>query len=117
MIKILTVIGARPQFIKAAVVSRALCEHGPDVREFILHTGQHYDANMSDVFFEELDIPHPDRHLGIGGGTHGQNTGRMIEAIESVLMAERPDWVLVYGDTDSTLAGALAAVKLGQQHR
>ena len=112
MIKILTVIGARPRFIKAAVVSRALREHGPDVREFIVHTGQHYDANMSDVFFDELDIPRPDRHLGIGGGTHGQNTGRMIEAIESVLMAERPDWVLVYGDTDSTLAGALAAVKL-----
>ncbi|WP_200285047.1 non-hydrolyzing UDP-N-acetylglucosamine 2-epimerase [Rhabdochromatium marinum] len=112
MIKILTVIGARPQFIKAAVVSRALRGQGPDVREFILHTGQHYDANMSDVFFDELDIPRPDRHLGIGGGTHGQNTGRMIEAIEAVLMAEQPDWVLVYGDTDSTLAGALAAVKL-----
>ncbi|MFP4280979.1 MAG: UDP-N-acetylglucosamine 2-epimerase, partial [Halochromatium sp.] len=78
MIKILTVIGARPQFIKAAVVSRALREQGPNVREFILHTGQHYDANMSDVFFDELDIPRPDKHLGIGGGTHGQNTGRAL---------------------------------------
>ncbi len=112
MIKLVTVIGARPQFIKAAVVSRALREQGPAVRELILHTGQHYDANMSDVFFDELDIPRPDCHLGIGGGTHGQNTGRMIEAIETVLIDEQPDWVLVYGDTDSTLAGALAAVKL-----
>lgn len=109
---ILTIVGARPQFIKAAVVSRALREYRPDVREVILHTGQHYDANMSDVFFDELDIPRPDHHLGIGGGTHGQNTGRMIESIEAVLMGVRPDWVLVYGDTDSTLAGALAAVKL-----
>jgi len=111
-VKITTVIGARPQFIKAAVVSRAFREHRAEVREVIVHTGQHYDANMSDVFFEELDIPKPDYHLGIGGGTHGQNTGRMIEAIEAVLMQEKPDWVLVYGDTDSTLAGALAAVKL-----
>jgi len=111
-LKIATIVGARPQFIKAAVVSRALREHGRGAREIILHTGQHYDANMSDVFFEELEIPRPDHHLGIGGGTHGQNTGRMIEAIEAVLMSEKPDWVLVYGDTDSTLAGTLAAVKL-----
>jgi len=110
--KVATIIGARPQFIKAAVVSRAFREHRPDVREIIVHTGQHFDANMSDVFFDELDIPRPDHHLGIGGGTHGQNTGRMIEAIETVLLKERPDWVLVYGDTDSTLAGTLAAVKL-----
>jgi UDP-GlcNAc3NAcA epimerase len=82
------------------------------LREILLHTGQHFDANMSNVFFEELDIPNPDYHLGIGGGTHGQNTGRMIEAIEKVLLNEKPDWLLVYGDTDSTLAGALAAVKL-----
>jgi len=107
---ILTIIGARPQFIKAAMVSRALQQAGS--REFLLHTGQHYDDNMSQVFFDELDIPHPDINLGIGGGTHGQNTGRMLEAIEAVLLAQRPDWVLVYGDTDSTLAGALAAVKL-----
>jgi UDP-GlcNAc3NAcA epimerase len=109
---IITVIGARPQFIKAAVVSRALLEHRPDLREIIVHTGQHYDANMSDVFFDELNIPRPSHHLGIGGGSHGQNTGRMIEAIESVFLKEKPDLVLVYGDTDSTLAGALSAVKL-----
>ena len=110
--KIFTVIGARPQFIKAAVVSRAFKEHRPDVREVLVHTGQHYDANMSDVFFNELDIPHPDHNLGVGGGTHGQNTGRMLEKLEALMQAERPDWVLVYGDTDSTLAGALAASKL-----
>lgn len=109
--KITTVIGARPQFIKAAVVSRNLRERD-GVQEIIVHTGQHFDANMSDVFFDELDIPRPNYHLGIGGGTHGQNTGRMIEAIEDVLLQEKPDWLLVYGDTDSTLAGALAAVKL-----
>lgn len=110
--KITTIIGARPQFVKAAVVSRAFREHRPDVQETIIHTGQHYDANMSDVFFDELDIPRPNHHLGIGGGTHGQNTGRMLEAIETVLLNDKPDWVLVYGDTDSTLAGALAAAKL-----
>ena len=110
--KITTIIGARPQFIKAATVSRAFREHCPEVREVLIHTGQHYDTNMSDVFFDELEIPRPDVNLGIGGGTHGQNTGRMIERIEDVLLNERPDWVLVYGDTDSTLAGALAAVKL-----
>ena len=109
--KIATIVGARPQFIKAATVSRAIRRRS-GVREVLIHTGQHFDANMSDVFFEELEIPRPDHHLGIGGGSHGQNTGRMIEAIEAVLKVERPDWVLVYGDTDSTLAGALAAVKL-----
>jgi len=111
-LKIVTIVGARPQFIKAAVVSCAFREHRSDVQEVIVHTGQHYDADMSDVFFEELDIPHPSYNLGIGGGTHGQNTGRMLEAIEAVLLKEKPDWVLVYGDTDSTLAGALAAAKL-----
>lgn len=110
--KVLTIIGARPQFIKAAVVSRAFKEHRPDVKEIIVHTGQHYDANMSDVFFDELEIPKPDYNLGVGGGTHGQNTGRMIEKLEELMMKLRPDWVLVYGDTDSTLAGALAAAKL-----
>ena len=109
MSRIVTVLGARPQFIKAAVVSRAFASKG--LLEEIVHTGQHYDSNMSDVFFDELEIPRPEHHLGIGGGTHGQNTGRMIEAIEKVLLNTRPDWVLVYGDTDSTLAGALAAVK------
>ena len=110
--KIMTIVGARPQFIKAAVVSRAFEEHRPDVQEIIVHTGQHYDANMSDVFFDELDIPRPDYNLGIGGGNHGQNTGRMMEKLESLMMDIQPDWVLVYGDTDSTLAGALAAAKL-----
>lgn len=110
--KILTVLGARPQFVKAAVVSRALRANGSALVEILVHTGQHYDADMSRVFFDELTIPHPDYNLGIGGGTHGRNTGRMLERIEAVLIAERPDWVLVYGDTDSTLAGALAAVKL-----
>jgi UDP-GlcNAc3NAcA epimerase len=109
--KLLTVIGARPQFIKAAAVSRVIAERN-DITEVIVHTGQHYDANMSDVFFQELDIPSPDYHLGIGGGTHGAMTGKQLEAIESVLLEERPDIVLVYGDTNSTLAGALAAVKL-----
>jgi UDP-GlcNAc3NAcA epimerase len=110
-VKICTIIGARPQFIKAAVVSRAIRE-SKDVSEILVHTGQHFDANMSDVFFEELDIKKPDFNLKVGGGTHGQNTGRMLESVEKVLIDEKPDCVLVYGDTDSTLAGALAAVKL-----
>ena len=108
--KIVAVVGARPQFIKAAVASRAIREMG--VSEILVHTGQHYDNNMSAIFFRELEIPTPDYHLGIGGGTHGQNTGRMLEAIERVLLEEKPNWVLVYGDTDSTLAGALAAAKI-----
>jgi len=111
IMKLVTIIGARPQFIKAATVSRAVAARN-DIREVIVHTGQHYDANMSDVFFDELAIPRPDHHLGIGGGTHGAMTGRQLEAIETVLLDEKPDWVLVYGDTNSTLAGALAAVKL-----
>ncbi|MBM5797559.1 MAG: UDP-N-acetyl glucosamine 2-epimerase, partial [Cyanobacteria bacterium K_Offshore_0m_m2_072] len=113
--QLLTVVGARPQFIKAAAVSRALAAtQGSEqpINERIVHTGQHFDAAMSDQFFAELGIPQPAFHLGIGGGTHGANTGRMLEAIEQVLLAERPDAVLVYGDTDSTLAGALAASKL-----
>jgi len=111
MITVLTVVGARPQFIKAATVSRAIRATG-GIREILVHTGQHYDSNMSDVFFVELDIPVPDHHLGIGSGPHGQQTGRMLEALEAVMQTERPDWVLVYGDTNSTLAGALAAAKL-----
>lgn len=110
MTRIVTVIGARPQFIKAAPVSSALRQEG--IRETLVHTGQHYDPEMSDVFFRELAIPAPAYHLGIGGGSHGQMTGRQLEAIEKVLVAERPDLVLVYGDTNSTLAGTLAAVKL-----
>ncbi len=110
--EIITIVGARPQFIKAAVVSRAMQARNDAISERIVHTGQHFDANMSDVFFAELGIPKPFAHLGIGGGTHGQNTGRMIEQIEAVILANRPDWLLVYGDTDSTLAGAVAAAKL-----
>jgi UDP-GlcNAc3NAcA epimerase len=109
--KLLTVVGARPQFIKAAAVSRAIAARA-DIEEVIVHTGQHYDANMSDVFFTELSIPRPDHHLGIGGGLHGAMTGRQLEALEVVIIEECPDWVLVYGDTNSTLAGALAAAKL-----
>lgn len=109
--KIITVVGARPQFVKAAVVSRELKKHA-SVKEQIIHTGQHHDANMSDVFFEEMDIPKPAFHLGIHGLGHGAMTGQMLEGIEKVLTQEKPDYVLVYGDTNSTLAGALAASKL-----
>lgn len=115
MMKLITVVGARPQFIKAAAMSRAIADTGASdrpIREKILHTGQHFDAAMSDQFFSELGIPEPTFHLGIGGGSHGANTGRMLEAIERVLLDEVPDGLLVYGDTDSTLAGALAASKL-----
>ena len=111
MAEILTILGARPQFIKASMGSRALKAVG-HTQEKVLHTGQHYDPSMSDIFFEELGMETPQYNLGIGGGTHGQNTGRMIEGIESVLINEKPDWVLVYGDTNSTLAGSLAASKL-----
>jgi len=109
--KIVTIVGARPQFIKAATVSRVI-QGLDDVAEVLIHTGQHYDPNMSEVFFKEMSIPEPSYDLGVGGGTHGQNTGRMIEKIEETLVYEKPDWVLVYGDTDSTLAGTLAAVKM-----
>lgn len=109
--KIVTIIGARPQFIKSALVSRIL-RLEPDIIEVSIHTGQHYDSDVSDVFFDELEIPKPDYHLGVGSASHGMQTGRMLEAIEAVLLKEMPDWVLVYGDTNSTLAGALAAVKL-----
>ena len=107
--KILTVVGARPQFIKAAVVSHELRRKHTEI---LVHTGQHFDYNMSEQFFEELDIPTPDYNLGISGGTHAQMTGKMLIAIEEVLMKERPDWLLIYGDTNSTLAAALAAAKL-----
>jgi UDP-GlcNAc3NAcA epimerase len=107
---ILTVVGARPQFIKAAPVSKALKERG--IREILLHTGQHYDTTMSQVFFDELEIPAPEINLGIGSCSHGKQTGRMLEDIEIHLLEQKPDILLVYGDTNSTLAGALAAAKL-----
>ena len=109
MAKIVTVVGARPQFIKAAALSRVLRRHHQEV---LVHTGQHHDPNMSDIFFSEMGIPEPDHNLGIAGGTHAQMTGRMLMALEEVLVKERPDLLLVYGDTNSTLAAALAAVKL-----
>ncbi|MBF4601642.1 UDP-N-acetylglucosamine 2-epimerase (non-hydrolyzing) [Frigoribacterium sp. VKM Ac-1396] len=108
--QIMSVVGARPQFVKLAPMARALagrCDH------VVVHTGQHYDAAMSDVFFDELDIPRPDEHLDVGSAPHGAQTGRMLEALEGVLERRRPDAVLVYGDTNSTLAATLAAVKLG----
>lgn len=112
MKKIVTVLGARPQFIKASVVSHAMASHGASLREVLVHTGQHFDANMSEVFFSELGMQPPDHRLDIHGGPHGEMTGRMLTDVERILLAELPDAVLVYGDTNSTLAGALAAVKL-----
>ena len=109
--KIVTVIGARPQFIKAAVVARELKNY-PDIKEVLVHTGQHYDKQMSDIFFTELQIPEPDYNLAIGSGFHGEQTGKMLAGIEKILITEKPNWVLTYGDTNSTLAGALAAAKL-----
>ena len=109
--KIVTIVGARPQFIKAAVVSREIAKH-PEITEVIVHTGQHYDENMSDVFFKEMSIPEPKYNLNIHESTHGAMTGKMLIGIEQVIIDEKPDIVLVYGDTNSTLAGSLAAKKL-----
>lgn len=109
--KIITIIGARPQFINAAAVSREIAKRS-DINEIIVHTGQHFDRNMSDIFFEEMQIPRPDYNLNINSLNHGAMTGRMLEGIESVLVKERPDFIMVYGDTNSTLAGAIAAKKL-----
>jgi len=119
MKKIVTIVGARPQFVKAAVVSRAIATHNQQVtddnlrlREVIVHTGQHYDNNMSAVFFDEMQIPNPDYNLDIHSLSHGAMTGQMLEKLESLLLGEKPEMVLVYGDTNTTLAGSLAATKL-----
>lgn len=109
--KVITIVGARPQFIKAAAVSRAFAKYD-DIQELIVHTGQHFDNNMSEIFFQEMEIPKPHYNLDVNGMGHGAMTGQMLEKIEKVLIDEKPDWVLVYGDTNSTIAGALAAAKL-----
>lgn len=115
--KLISIVGARPQIIKAAAVSRAIAEYNNrhsehTIVEIVVHTGQHYDHNMSQVFFEQLDIPQPDYNLAVGSSSHGEQTGKMLQKIEDVLIKEEPDWCFVYGDTNSTLAGVLAAVKL-----
>ena len=111
--KIITIIGARPQIIKAAAISRAIRnKHKNEITEIIVHTGQHYDENMSKVFFDELQIPKPDYNLQVGSGSHGKQTAKMLEGIEEIILAEKPDALLVYGDTNSTVAGGLAAAKL-----
>jgi UDP-GlcNAc3NAcA epimerase len=113
MIKILTVIGARPQIIKSAALSRAIRTHfSKDIKELILHTGQHYDENMSEVFFREMGIPAPDYNLNVGSGSHGKQTAAMLDGIEEILLKEKPHCLVVYGDTNSTLAAAVAAVKI-----
>ncbi len=113
--KVAVVIGARPQFIKACAVSKVISNDYPDVEEIIIHTGQHYDSNMSDIFFRDLGIPQPKYNLGINQGRHAELTGRIMNKLEPILENESPDWVLVYGDTDSTLAAALTAAKLHQK--
>jgi len=110
--RICSIVGARPQFVKLAVICRAAAKCGSWTHR-IIHTGQHYDASLSAVFFEELTIPRPDHDLGVGSGTHGEQTGEMMKRLEPILAAEKPDWVLLYGDTNSTLAGAVVAAKLG----
>ena len=113
MIKALTVIGARPQFIKAAAISRAVRESfASEIQEIIVHTGQHYDKEMSEVFFEQLGIPRENYNLQVGSGSHGVQTAKIITGLEEILMQEKPDLVILYGDTNSTLAGAVAASKL-----
>ncbi len=111
MLTIATIIGARPQFIKASSLSREITKHS-DIKEIIIHTGQHFDDNMSAIFFEQMHIPQPDYNLDIHSLSHGAMTGRMLEGIETIILKEKPNWVVVYGDTNSTLAGALAASKL-----
>jgi UDP-N-acetylglucosamine 2-epimerase len=113
--QICSIVGARPQFVKLAVLCKALARR-PECEGWvhrIIHTGQHYDPGLSSVFFEELQIPLPDYHLGVGSGTHGEQTGEMLKGLEAILPVEKPDWILLYGDTNSTLAGALAGAKKG----
>jgi len=110
-VKVLSVVGARPQFVKLGPIAQSFAKAG-DIEHIIVHTGQHYDPAMSDVFFTDLDIPVPDVHLGVGSGSHGVQTGAMLSALDAILDEHRPDWTLVYGDTNSTIAAALAAVKL-----
>ncbi len=111
--KIITIIGARPQIIKSAAISRAIRNHfSTEIKEIIVHTGQHYDENMSEVFFDELSIPRPDYNLNVGSGSHGVQTARMLEGIENIILTEKPNALVVYGDTNSTVAGGLAASKL-----
>ena len=114
-LRIASIVGARPQFVKLAPVCRAIAAHnangGNAIQHGIVHTGQHYDAELSDIFFEELEIPRADINLGVGSGPHGQQTGRMLELFERFLLEQKPDAVIVYGDTNSTIAGALVAVK------
>src|SRR5689334_3822142 len=113
MIKLLTIIGARPQIIKAAAISRAIRGHyAEQVKEVIVHTGQHYDTNMSQVFFDELGIPAENYNLNVGSGSHGKQTAAMLTGIEEILLKEQPAAIILYGDTNSTLAGAIAASKL-----
>lgn len=113
MLKLLTIVGARPQIIKAAALSRAIREDYSDsIQEVIVHTGQHYDENMSKIFFEELQIPEPNYNLNVGSGSHGTQTASMIQGIENILIEENPDYIILYGDTNSTLAGAIAASKI-----
>ena len=113
--RIVSVVGARPQFVKLAAICRALKRRAAGERwsHRIIHTGQHYDPELSSIFFEELEIPRPDHDLDVGSGTHGIQTGEMLKRLEPIIVTEKPDWVLLYGDTNSTLAGALAASKLG----
>tara|TARA_Y100001954_G_scaffold235126_1_gene292131 strand:- start:476 stop:1552 length:1077 start_codon:yes stop_codon:yes gene_type:complete len=112
IIKILTIVGARPQIIKASTLSRTIKDHSSQVKEVLVHTGQHYDENMSAVFFKDMDIPKPKYNLGLGGLKQSAMTGRMMEGLEEICLKEMPDWILVYGDTNSTLAGSLVASKL-----